>query len=213
MRYRHDYPPSEDTDAQCNELPLPVPSRMIWMLDSLYSREEATSGEIDPRAIWVKAERRLCDEFGLELERTTWWDARRDDGHPVQLKSCATHYSNGEIGRFQIWERQISMLRHGGFFAFLVYFPEYRQYIVATHMIPTLDIPESRDRWLIRHETMGTQWCSFIEWPEIVPLEAIPFGCRQKFTEYYSGDEVENTLHLQPSMNAEPSDETEETEQ
>ncbi|WP_459881934.1 hypothetical protein [Halorubrum gandharaense] len=185
---------------------------MIWMLDSLYSGEEIQLDDINPRGIWMKAEQRLCDAFDLELERTTWWDARRSDGHPVQLKSCATHYSNGEIGRFQIWERQISMLRHGGFFAFLVYFPEHRQYIVAMHMIPTLDIPESRDRWLLHHETMGTQWCSFIEWPDIIPLEAIPFGCRQKFTEYYSEEEVEETLHLQPSMDMESSEEMDNTE-
>lgn len=166
-------------------------------MDSLYSWKERRSRYRDSPAPWRRAEQFLVEEYDLVEDHSSWHDARTRSNDPVEIKSCVVEYDDGRIGHFEIWEKQWIRLACRGHFAFLVHTPDSHD-VFATHLrYPPLresvaTITESS------HPTMGREPLWKIPWPEVIPLDAITFGLRHHFLEYYSEEEVEETLLMKP---------------
>lgn len=70
------------------------------------------------------AERHLAEEYCLELDRSSWHDARDDDGTPWELKAAMIEHSNGQPGTFKLYKRYHETLQeNGGIYAFVAYRP------------------------------------------------------------------------------------------
>jgi len=166
-------------------------------MESLYSWKEQRSRYRDPPPPWRRAEQFLVEEYDLVEDHSSWHDARMQSDEPVEIKSCVVEYDDGRIGQFQIWEDQWYRLACRGRFAFLVYTPDCH-YVLATH----LRYPPLRDSVAKitehRHPTMGREPLWKVPWPEVIPLDAITFGFRRHFLEYYSEEEIEETLFMKP---------------
>jgi hypothetical protein len=50
------------------------------------------------------AERAAAERYALELEHTSWYDARDRNGRPVEIKSAMLNRASGKEGRFRIFE-------------------------------------------------------------------------------------------------------------
>ena len=74
------------------------------------------------------AERQAIEQYpDLELDRSSWNDARRDDGSPVEIKAAMMEHRDGQPGTFKLYERYHRRLRAaGGFYLFVVYRPQGR---------------------------------------------------------------------------------------
>ena len=60
------------------------------------------------------AERWAFDRYGLDVDHTSWNDARDDDGRPWDVKACLL---SRRAARFRLWEEPHSRLRRedGGY--------------------------------------------------------------------------------------------------
>ena len=60
------------------------------------------------------AERFAFERYGLDVDHTSWNDARDDDGRPWDVKACLL---TRRAARFRLWEEQHSRLRRerGGY--------------------------------------------------------------------------------------------------
>ena len=67
-------------------------------------------------------ERKAAERYGLELDRASWHDARRDDGTPVEIKSAMHRHSDGQPGTFKLYDQYHDKLRAAdGWYVFGVY--------------------------------------------------------------------------------------------
>ncbi|WP_459192094.1 hypothetical protein [Halosimplex sp. J119] len=67
-------------------------------------------------------EKKAVDRYGLELDRSSWHDARRSDGTPVEIKSTMRTHADGQPGNFKLYERYHRQLRKAnGWYVFVVY--------------------------------------------------------------------------------------------
>jgi len=72
-------------------------------------------------------ERKMAEKYGLELDRSSWHDARRADGTPVEIKSTMHQHSDGQPGNFKLYKEYHDRLRDtGGWYVFAVYKPRGR---------------------------------------------------------------------------------------
>jgi hypothetical protein len=63
--------------------------------------------------------------FTLTKERATYYDARDEQGRPVEVKACQRRIRRGDLGKYFIREANHQELRDaGGFYVFVVYDPE-----------------------------------------------------------------------------------------
>jgi hypothetical protein len=166
-------------------------------MESLYSWEERLSKYRDPPPAWRRAETFIVEEYDLVEDHSSWHDARTESGEPVEIKSCALEYADGRTGRFKIWEFQWVKLVCRGQFAFLVYALDSHN-VFAVHMGHQAIRESVATVSEFRHSTMGWGRLWEIPWPEVIPLEAITFGCRHHFLEHYSEEEIEETLFMKP---------------
>jgi len=68
------------------------------------------------------AERKARERYGLEGTHTSWHDARRDDGTPVEIKAAMLNRSSGKGGRFRVFEEYHSRLEKAdGIYVFVAY--------------------------------------------------------------------------------------------
>lgn len=163
---------------------------------SLYSWEELDSQYADPPPTWKRAEGVIREELGLEEEHAPWYDARDGDGDVVEIKSCAYEYEDGRIGRFVIWESQLFELVNQGRVAFLVYVPDGTHRVIATHVMDPLPLRSEGTVKRTDHTTMGYQPQRWIPWTDVIPLDAVKFGCRRYFIDNYSDEVVEETMFM-----------------
>jgi hypothetical protein len=69
-------------------------------------------------------ERRAAKQYGLDLDRASWHDARFQNGTPVEIKSAMYRRADGSPGRFRVFRKYHDRLRAaGGWYAFVVYQP------------------------------------------------------------------------------------------
>lgn len=67
-------------------------------------------------------ERQAAERYGVELDRASWHDARRDDGTPVEIKSTMHRHADGQPGNFKLYDEYHDQLRAaGGWYIFGVY--------------------------------------------------------------------------------------------
>lgn len=67
-------------------------------------------------------ERQAADRYGFDLEHTSWHDARRDDGTPVEIKSAMVTHADGQPGNFKIYDQYHDELReNSGYYVFGAY--------------------------------------------------------------------------------------------
>ncbi|PCR91255.1 hypothetical protein [Natrinema ejinorense] len=67
-------------------------------------------------------EKRVVDEYRLELSRSPWHDALMQNGKPVEIKSTRLEHADGGSGNFKIYEKYHRKLRrHDGYYVFGVY--------------------------------------------------------------------------------------------
>ncbi|MBX0325584.1 hypothetical protein EGH21_21400 [Halomicroarcula sp. F13] len=67
-------------------------------------------------------ERQAAERYGLDLDRTSWHDARRPDGTPVEIKSAMHRHSDGQPGTFKLYDQYHERLREAnGWYVFGVY--------------------------------------------------------------------------------------------
>lgn len=71
-----------------------------------------------------------CEEWaverrGLVLDRSSWHDARFQNGTPVEIKSTARFHTDDQPGNFKIYKRYHERLqRASGWYCFVVYVPD-----------------------------------------------------------------------------------------
>lgn len=98
---------------------------------------ELVSEEIGASRPWVKVMQnrsrkaahygRLVEEaaakkYDLDLEHTSWFDARAADGTPVECKGAMLNRRDGKTGRFRVFERYHQQLEaDGGAYVFVGY--------------------------------------------------------------------------------------------
>ena len=67
-------------------------------------------------------ERKAAERYGIELDRASWHDARRDDRAPVEIKSAMHRHSDGQPGTFKLYEQYHNKLQEAnGWYVFAVY--------------------------------------------------------------------------------------------
>jgi len=67
-------------------------------------------------------ERKAADQYCLSLNRTSWYDARRPDGTPVEIKASMHRHADGQPGTFKLYDRYHQRLRAAdGWYVFGVY--------------------------------------------------------------------------------------------
>ncbi|SFS00028.1 hypothetical protein SAMN05216559_2298 [Halomicrobium zhouii] len=67
-------------------------------------------------------ERKAVHRYGLELDRSSWHDARRDDGTPVEIKSTMRRHADGQPGNFKLYSKYHRRLwRTNGWYIFIIY--------------------------------------------------------------------------------------------
>lgn len=52
----------------------------------------------------ARVERAACDRYGLEPDHSSWHDAVRSNGDPVEIKAAMYRRDDGSEGRFRIFE-------------------------------------------------------------------------------------------------------------
>lgn len=68
------------------------------------------------------AERKAADRYGLDLARSSWCDAERSDGTPVEIKSTMRRHTDGQPGTFKLYEEYHRTLRRrDGYYCFVLY--------------------------------------------------------------------------------------------
>lgn len=67
-------------------------------------------------------ERHGAEEYRLELDRSSWHDAKRNDGIPVEMKSTMHRHADGQPGNFKVYDKYHQTLRKAnGWYLFIVY--------------------------------------------------------------------------------------------
>lgn len=67
-------------------------------------------------------ERKAAERYGLELDRSSWHDARRGDRTPVEIKSAMYRHADGQPGNFKLYSTYHRRLRRAnGWYIFVVY--------------------------------------------------------------------------------------------
>jgi hypothetical protein len=67
-------------------------------------------------------ERQAVDRYGLDLDRSSWHDARRPDGRPVEIKSAMVTHADGQPGTFKLYDTYHDKLREAsGYYVFGAY--------------------------------------------------------------------------------------------
>ena len=56
-------------------------------------------------------ERKAAERYCLKLDRSSWHDARRPDGDPVEIKSAMRRHADGQPSNFKIYEEYHARLR------------------------------------------------------------------------------------------------------
>lgn len=147
---------------------------------------------------WIQAEEFIRDEYDLIEDHGSWHDARDQEDTPIEIKSCATKYEDGRLGRFELWQEQYLELYSEGKIALLVYRPEFPCLVIATHIVRPYELSEKGTRSSSRHPTMGWEARQRIPWPEAVPLDAILLRARNAYADHYDDDEyMEELLPLE----------------
>jgi len=67
-------------------------------------------------------EQKAAERYGLELDRSSWHDARRGDGAPIEVKSTMYRHADGQPGTFKLYSTYHRKLRReNGWYVFVVY--------------------------------------------------------------------------------------------
>ncbi|ELZ94891.1 hypothetical protein C440_07442 [Haloferax mucosum ATCC BAA-1512] len=68
------------------------------------------------------AERAARERYGLEMEHTSWYDAKTSDGTPVEIKAAMLNRASGKTGRFRVFKRyHKKLIDEGGVYVFVCY--------------------------------------------------------------------------------------------
>ncbi|WP_396610810.1 hypothetical protein ACH9L7_11315 [Haloferax sp. S1W] len=68
------------------------------------------------------AERAARERYGLEMEHTSWYDARASDGTPVEIKAAMLNRRSGKTGRFRVFEEyHRDLVSRDGVYVFVAY--------------------------------------------------------------------------------------------
>lgn len=68
------------------------------------------------------AEEKARARYGLEADRSSWHDARADDGTPIEVKAAMLNRSSGKEGRFRLFEDYHKRLEQAdGAYVFVAY--------------------------------------------------------------------------------------------
>lgn len=88
-------------------------------------------------------ERRAARKYRLEFSRSSWKDAERSDGRPVEIKSTMHRHADGQPGNFKAYDQYHRMLRRNdGFYAFVVYRPAGDSLrVLKTKMVHSSQLP------------------------------------------------------------------------
>lgn len=71
-----------------------------------------------------RAEKKAAERYNLDLEHTSWHDAKQQDGTPVEIKSCTVERADGSEGRFRVFREYHDKLRRAdGNYVFVAYKP------------------------------------------------------------------------------------------
>lgn len=167
-------------------------------MKALYSWKERRSKDDDLPPSWKRAEDTVREEYDLVEEHGAYYDARKKDGTPVEIKSCVTEYADGRVGQFKVWESQIEKLLFEGRLALLVYLPDETGRVLATHTVWPHTLSSVGTVTEYRHSTMRWRRLRRIPWPSVIPLDALKFGTRHYFVDHYSDETVEETLFMHP---------------
>jgi hypothetical protein len=163
-------------------------------MKALYSRDEFRGDDADPPPTWHRAERFVREEYDLVEDHSSWHDARTEDGEPIEIKSCAYEYADGRLGRFKIFDRQWSQLLATGRVILLLYIPTPPYKVLATHAVEPGAFND-RGTVIWRHKYGSpSRRLRCVPWPELIPIDAIEFGCRGHFVDKYPDREVEETV-------------------
>lgn len=67
-------------------------------------------------------ERKVIEQYRLELDRSSWHDARRDGGAPVEIKAAMHRHADGQPGTFKLYDQYHEQLRAAnGWYVFATY--------------------------------------------------------------------------------------------
>jgi len=161
----------------------------------LYSPFEKESRQALPPT-WQRSEEVIIEEYDFIEEHRSWYDARKKYDEwceYIEIKSCATRYQNGQVGEFQIWDRQYRKLSGQGKFGLLVYRPGTHR-IIATCIIRPFLIGENGESRFRDHPTMGYGRLWHVPWPKVVPLETMDVDVRDYWTDRYYDEKVDETF-------------------
>ena len=89
-------------------------------------------------------EKRMAKKRRFTLERSSWHDARFQNGTPVEIKSTMIEHSNGQPGNFKVYREYHEKLRRAdGWYCFVVYRPHGRSgcTIVNDKMMKSSSLP------------------------------------------------------------------------
>jgi hypothetical protein len=89
------------------------------------------------------AEKRAAKKYKLTFARSSWCDAERANGKPVEIKSTMHRHSDGQPGNFKLYEAYHRRLRRNdGYYAFIVYRPHSGSIsVLKTTMVHSSQLP------------------------------------------------------------------------
>jgi len=50
-------------------------------------------------------ERKAAERYGVELDRASWHDVRREDGVPIEINSVMHQHSDGQPGTVKLYDQ------------------------------------------------------------------------------------------------------------
>lgn len=94
----------------------------------------------------TRCEYYLADKYNLTLERSSWKDARDENGRPWELKATKRTHCDGQPGNFKIYRQYHEQLQsEGGRYGFAVYRIRGRGcQVLETTTLPASRIPTAR---------------------------------------------------------------------
>lgn len=89
-----------------------------------------------------RAEIKMAEKYGLDLDRTSWRDAIGADGCPVEIKATQRERDSGAKGRFRLFKEQHERLsEQDGSYIFVAYRPYGRGIqVLDNRKIPVDDV-------------------------------------------------------------------------
>ena len=100
-------------------------------------------------------ERKARERYNLTNEQSAWFDGRRPNGKPVEIKAAVLERRTGRPGRFRIFrEPHNKLARQQGHYVFVVYRPHGRG--VSVEDMKMVEAARLRPKWSNSgHKTAG----------------------------------------------------------